>query len=174
MGKRSSFERRKNDKYYTPYDACLPLFPFLAPGLKFIEPCAGDGRLIRHMEKVGHSCVYASDIEPEGPGIIQRDLLFFDGQGFPDCDMVITNPPWERELLHPMIKMFMAHAPAWLLFDAAWAHTGQCKELIRNCRMIISIGRVSWAGNGKKGMDDCCWYLFDKEFIGYPQFVGPQ
>lgn len=29
------------------------------------------------------------------------------------------------------------------------------------CEKIVSVGRVSWEGNGIKGKDNCAWYLFD-------------
>lgn len=61
MGKRSDFERNPRDYYQTPYEAVIPLLPHLvAPHsargyvANFVEPCAGDGRLVRHLEKHGH------------------------------------------------------------------------------------------------------------------------
>src|SRR3954453_11893131 len=105
MPKRSNYERREGDAYFTPYEAVIPLLPHLAPRTQFIEPCAGDGRLIKHLERHGHECVYACDIEPQGQGIERRDVLFFD-QGFRPCDAIITNPPWLREPLHQMIELF--------------------------------------------------------------------
>lgn len=172
MSKRAhNFDRKPNDKYYTPFEAAAPVLQFVPPKSTFVEPCAGDGRLIRHFQKFHHKCVYACDIAPEGEGIVQRDILFFDNEGFPTSDFIITNPPWDRELLHPMLDVFMDHAPSWLLFDADWHHTVQAMPFIHHCRMIVSIGRVSWEGNGKKGMDNACWYLFDRKYNGYPQFV---
>lgn len=167
MGKRSDFAPKALQKYYTPYEAVVPLFPHLPLYTKFIEPCAGDGRLVRHLERGDvFECVYACDISPDGSpeqngGIVQRDVLFFDSQ-LPACDMIITNPPWDRELLHPMIQRFVDHAPTWLLFDADWMHTAQARPYKHLCSDIVSIGRVSWEGNGVSGMDNCCWYKFDK------------
>ena len=159
MGKRSSFERRARDAYYTPIEAVYPLLPFLPSAARFVEPCAGDGRLIRHLERFGHSCAYACDIEPQGNGIEQRDVLFF-GDTLPDTDLIITNPPWERDVLHAMIESFRAQAPTWLLFDSDWMFTGQAVPYLKYCRTIVSVGRVSWMENGTSGMDNCAWYLF--------------
>lgn len=160
MGKRSDFDRNPRDYYPTPLDAVLPLVPFLAPNTRFIEPCAGDGRLIRHLERYGHECVYACDIEPQADGIEKKDVLFFDA-ALPPCECIITNPPWERDCLHDMIEKFRNHANTWLLFDADWIHTKQAQPYLKYCRRIVSIGRVSWMGNGQSGMDNCCWYNFD-------------
>ena len=166
MGKRSDFERKENDAYFTPYEAVPPLLPFLPPKSKYAELCAGDGRLIRHLAKSGHECVYACDINPQGDGIEKRDVLFF-GNDLPPCDLIITNPPWERDRkgtgpLHDMIRLFTNHADTWLLFDADWSHTIQASPFASLCK-IVSVGRISWEGNGVSGMDNCAWYFFSKK-----------
>lgn len=169
MGKRSDFERNPRDYYPTPYEAVIPLLPHLTSGTnphkiqaKFIEPCAGDGRLVRHLEKHGHKCVYACDIEPQADNIEQQDCLFFGFQ-LPTCDLIITNPPWERGVLHAMIESFRHQAPTWLLFDSDWMFTKQAASYKKYCQKIITVGRVSWMENGTSGMDNCCWYLFGKD-----------
>ena len=165
MGKRSKFERNPRDYYPTPEEAVLPLLSFVttrsgSQKTTFIEPCAGDGRLVRHLTKQGLSCVYACDIEPQADFIQKRDVLFFDLDPLPRADVIITNPPWGRELLLPMIEKFRIHAPTWLLFDAGFMHNGGAKPYLKHCRRIVSVGRVSWMGNGTSSMDDCCWYEF--------------
>lgn len=164
MGKRSEFERNPRDFYPTPYDAVLPLFGHLKSKITFIEPCAGDGRLIRHLEKHNHKCLYACDIEPindENSNIIidKQDSLFF-GYQLPKADFIITNPPWKRDVLHEMIEHYKAQMPTWLLFDSDWMFTGQAKPYLKYCDKIVSVGRVSWMENGTSGMDNCAWYLF--------------
>jgi hypothetical protein len=161
MGKRSNFERRPRDAYFTPYEAVIPLLPHLCPQTQFIEPCAGDGRLIKHLERHGHECVYACDIEPLAEGIENRDVLFFD-QGFRPCNEIITNPPWLREPLHQMIDLFSSHSSTWLLFDAGWMFTGQASWYLENrCAKIVTVGRVKWIeGSENGGMEDACWYNF--------------
>lgn len=163
MGKRSNFERVERDFYPTPYEAVIPLLPHLSAGMTFIEPCAGDGRLIRHLEKHGLKCVYACDIEPQAEGIERRDVLFF-GQNFPHSDLIITNPPWERDVLHQMIGLFSADRPAWLLFDADWMHTVQARPYAKLCRDVVSIGRVKWIEDSDGGgMENAAWYRFDSK-----------
>jgi hypothetical protein len=169
MGKNSDFERKELDKYYTPYEGVLPLLPYLKKRTKFIEPCAGDGRLIRHLAKHGHKCEFACDILPEvdphsNIEIVQADVLFF-GYELPPCSTIITNPPWDRNrdgtgILHEMIEKFRNHAPTWLLFDADGWFTGQAKPFLKNCDKIIAVGRLSGEGNGVAGKDNCAWYRF--------------
>lgn len=166
MGKRSEFERNPRDYYPTPYEAVIPLLKHLPYGSDFIEPCAGDGRLIKHLELNNHICIYACDIEPQAEGIEQRDVLFFN-DSIPETEIkpefIITNPPWEREVLHLMIDKFRMIAPTWLLFDSDWMFTGQARPYLKYCAKIVSVGRVSWMENGTSGMDNCAWYLFEEK-----------
>lgn len=159
MGKRSSFPRKKEDAYFTPYAGVLPLLPYLQPKTKYIEPCAGDGRLIRHLAKHGHECIYASDINPQAEGIEKVDILFFDAK-LPQCEIIISNFPWHRDTMHKMIEICRNHATTWMLADADWMFTKQAKPYLKYCDFIISVGRISWEGNGVSGKDNCAWYRF--------------
>ncbi len=159
MGKRSNFERIENDQYYTERKCAFPLLSHLPEKTQFADLCAGNGALGRHLESFGHSCVYASDIDPKNEGIEKKDFLFFDDT-LPEADMFIMNPPWERELLHQFIERCRVAAPTWLLFDSDWMFTGQARPYLEFCPKIVSIGRVSWMGNGTSGKDNCAWYLF--------------
>lgn len=160
MSKRSAFKRRKNDAYFTPLKPVKPLIPFLYPGATFVEPCAGDGRLIRHLESFGMECRGAMDIDPQGEGIAMADALTCDlpASGY---DYLISNPPWTREILHPMIERFRMIRPTWLLFDADWCHTKQAKPYLPYCHKIVSVGRVKWIEESEHfGKDNAAWHLF--------------
>lgn len=160
MSKRSDFKRRKNDAYFTPPKPVKHLIPHVYPGASFVEPCAGDGRLIRHLEGFGLHCHGAMDIDPQGDGIAMMDALKDDlpTRGF---DYFITNPPWTREILHPLIDRLRMIRPTWLLFDADWAHTAQARPYLLNCQRIVSVGRVKWIEDSEHfGKDNAAWYLF--------------
>lgn len=161
MTKRASgkFKRSKNDYYATPESAVLPLLPHLPEKTTFEEPCAGDGALIVHLEKHGYKCDRASDIKSRSHRAINMDA--FETR-FIHSDMFITNPPWSREILHPLIMHLSDIAPTWLLFDADWMHTKQAIPFQERCVKVVSVGRVSWLANGVSGFDNCAWYLFDK------------
>ena len=173
MGKRSDFERIPRDFYPTPREAVWPLIPHLTYGDSFIEPCAGDGALVQHLEVLGMSCRHASDIEPRAEWIEKEDV-FDDGLWVHnEVDFIITNPPWDRKILHPMITAFSDMRPTWLLFDADWMHTRQSVPFMPRLRMIVSLGRVKWIPDSKMtGKDNCCWYLFDKPSDQATEFVG--
>ena len=190
MGKRSDFARRERDFYPTPVAAVEPLIPHLPERFTYIEPCCGDGALIRALssfEGVAHSgrfcptLEYASDIElpptllPAAPsvGVHTMDALSIKKA---DADFFITNPPWSRPILHRLILHLPEIRPTWLLFDADWMHTKQAAPYLEYCRKIVSVGRVKWIPDSPHtGKDNACWYLFDcgtsatpPEFWGKP------
>lgn len=171
MGKRSDFKRIERDFYPTPEAAVLPLLPHLEEETRFDEPCAGDGQLVRHLQEAGHICEQASDIEPR-VGFVNKCDVF--KVAVCEGDMFITNPPWDRKILHPLIDHLMnLGVPVWLLFDADWMHTKQSSEYMDICEKIVSIGRVKWFPDSKMtGKDNCCWYLFNPGITGQTEFYG--
>lgn len=170
MGKRSDKPKISKDKYFTPYAPAVPrLLPFLAPQTRFVEPCAGDGRLIRHFQRHGHVCTSAIDIEPNHPAVQKRDAL---RTRWASPGLFLTNLPWSRPILHRLIPHLSGQAPLWTILDADWMHTEQAAEYLAYCTDIVSIGRVKWmADTDDTGKDNCCWYRFDRKHPG--PLAGP-
>jgi hypothetical protein len=174
MGKRSDFERRPRDFYPTPAEAVRPLLAHLSPGTRYAEPCAGNADLIRHLDAAGHICRYAYDIEPQHNRVAKLDALDHRpcAKTFP-FDCFITNPPWDRKVLHPLIIHLSDQAPTWLLFDADWAHTRQAAPYLNRLRKIVAVGRVKWIPDSPfTGKDNCAWHLFDKPASEPALFFG--
>jgi hypothetical protein len=170
MGKRSEFPRRERDYYPTPAAAVAPLLPHLKPRTRFVEPCAGGGHLIDHLKAAGHVCARAWDLEPQRKDIEKRDAL---QTLVGNIDCFITNPPWDRRTLHPLIVRLTEQAPTWLLFDADWVHTVQAVPYLPRLRRIVAVGRVKWIPDTKfTGKDNCCWHLFDARHRPATQFIG--
>jgi hypothetical protein len=170
MGKRSDFKRVERDFYPTPLAAVLPLLDYIPDFAHFAEPCAGDGALINHIigERNDLQCVAAADIDPKNGGILELDFLDFDVSSIA-CH-IITNPPWDRKILHPMIDHFSKQNPTWLLFDADWMHTKQSAPFMPYLRKVVSVGRVKWIPDSKMtGKDNCAWHLFDQTGV----YTGP-
>lgn len=163
MGKRSSFERVPRDFYPTPAEAVAPLLAHLLPGTRFVEPCAGDGRLSNHLMGAGHHMIDQYDIAPQHPTVTFGDATIdrIDPSWGAHC--FITNPPWDRKVLHPLIVNLSDQLPTWLLFDADWIHTRQAAPFLNRLRRIVSVGRVKWIpGSKMTGKDNCAWHLFDR------------
>ena len=174
MGKRSQFQRVDKDFYPTPIQGFEPLIPHLPASFNFIEPCAGNGILIDHITSMTTgNCIAAYDLEPRRDDIIQADIMDMAVSYSVVPDYFITNPPWSRHLLHPIIEILSDIAPTWLLFDADWAHTKQSARFSPRLRKIVSVGRLKWIPNSKMtGKDNCAWYLFDKPSPSPTIFYG--
>ena len=173
MGKRSNFERVERDFYPTPMAAVEPLLIHLRIGSSFCEPCAGAGDLVEHLEDWGHEAGFMCDIEPLFSRAAIGSALDLSEDELENTDYIITNPPWDRKILHPMIEHFSAMRPTWLLFDADWMHTKQSAPYMKWCRKIVSVGRVKWIPDSKMtGKDNCAWYLFNQNSEGQTQFFG--
>lgn len=175
MGKRSDFERIARDKYPTvdprAVEALLPAMQDF--GVKtFFEPCAGMGHLIRLIEPHGPVCVGASDIDGcQQEGIDERDALDLTPALVDGADAIITNPPWERDTLHCMIRHFASLKRTFLLFDADWMHTAQAAPYMELCERVISVGRLKWFENTTmQGKDNCAWYVFQQR----PETILPR
>lgn len=167
MGKRTNFKKIERDFYPTKDpDAVKPLLRHLPEGFTYVEPCCGDGSLVKLLGV--KNCVGAYDIVPQGFGV-KRDLFEIK-----QChaDMFITNPPWTWAVLKEIIPHLSGIAPTWLLLNADLAHNKRMGVFMKKCVKIVSVGRVSWMNNGKKGFENAAWYLFDEQHKGKTEFVG--
>lgn len=166
MGKRSNFERMPRDLYSTPWEAVWPLLPHLAPRSSYVEPCVGEFALVQHLADYA-TCVACGDISTG------KDALDWIEDDVKGADYIITNPPWDRKLLHPMISHFASLRPTWLLFDADWVHTRQAIPFLPMLCTIVSVGRVKWIpGTKMTGKDNSAWHLFDAKHNGLIEFFG--
>lgn len=174
MGKRSAFERRPQDFYPTPAAAVAALLPQLWEQTAFLEPCAGDGALIDHLQRAGHRCGGAWDIEPRRGDIKPQDARFLSrvDAGL-EWQVLITNPPWARPLLHELITHLSNLGPTWLLIDADWIHTRQAAPYLPRLRKIVAVGRVKWIPDSKfTGKDNVAWHYFTRPSAEPAHFYG--
>jgi len=163
----------ERDFYPTPFEVAEPLFQFLKDDQSFVEPMAGNGALIDHIETTHMTCVHKSDIEPQREDIKKQDAFSLEERQILEADVIITNPPWSRPILHKAIEYFSRMKPTWFLFDSDWACTKQSAHFMRYCRKIVAVGRVKWIpGSKHTSKDSCCWYLFTGQDVGAPRFYG--
>lgn len=172
MSKRTpGLPRRPRGFWPTPIDAVRPLIPHLPDVAYWIDPCAGDGALVRHLDALwpGGRLQLASDLEPQATGIERLDALSLTWRP----DFYITNPPWpvigtKGEPALSIIVHLMGLAPSWMLLPWDFGANVYFREVQRACVRIVPIGRVSWMGNGQGGMDNAAWYLFDGRHTAGP------
>jgi len=155
MGKRSNFEKISKDAYMT-FDprAIRPLQEYYCDGfLPYYEPCVGNGDLVKLLDGIG-KCVGSSDEEMDARTTQYKS----------DAEYFITNPPWTRSILHPIIENLRTQLPTWLLFDTDWMFTAQSAPHMKYCKIVLPIGRLKWIpGTTDVGKDNCAWYLFVKD-----------
>lgn len=175
MGKRDpeKFEKKPRDFYATIDPAAVEaLLPHLKPKGFFIEPCAGAGDLAIALAAQGLHCAAMYDIEPQGEGIVQQSCLTLGGKEAWFADQFITNPPFTWKVLQPIIDHLICFLPTWLLLPADYMHNVRMGPYMKQCEKVVSVGRMYWEENKVKGVDNYCWYLFDRNHKGKTEFVG--
>lgn len=152
MGKRSDFPKIGKDAYMTTDPrAVRPLLDYYQNSyFTYYEPCVGNGDLVNLLTPIG-KCVGSSDTEMDARKYqYETDAKYF-----------VTNPPWTREILHPIIENLRTQLPTWLLFDSDWMFTAQSSPYMQYCKLVLPIGRLKWIpGTTDVGKDNCAWYLF--------------
>jgi hypothetical protein len=172
MGKRETVKKPKSPRdFYATIDpdAVKPLIPFLADYITYAEPCVGNGDLVKQMSAYGLQCCHTSDISSDqyqewDASDIPLEFLLAYG---PDC--IITNPPFSKALLLPIMDHLMCSGlPLWLLLPADIMHNKYMSPYMRKCKTVVSVGRLCWfpdevTGKMVKGVDNYQWM----EFVSY-------
>ena len=160
---------RKRNFFYPTIDprAIPPLLAHIPAGTRFAEPCAGAGDLIHLLEAHGLVCDWGLELEPQGSCTRNRwpigvgNALTLTRDDLGDAEVLISNLPWERSWLHPLILHLSAIAPLWSLHDASWAFTKQAARFGPICTDVVAVGRLKWfEGSRYDPPDDCAWYRF--------------
>lgn len=174
MGKYSEFERKPRDFYRTPEAAVLPLLPHLPRGpFSYAEPCAGDGYLVHHLQKHTEGvCVMASDIHPMKDWISARDAFSHDRHTMKHPEFIVTNPPYERNLLVELIPHLSSIAPTWLLLRSDFLFNKYASQFMSKMVKVVAVGRVSWEENGVTGKENHAWIQFSNYKSEPTRFVG--
>ena len=159
--------QRPRGFWETPREAVAPLVPYLPKQAAYGEPCAGGFKLINGLSELwpGGRMVWASDIEPQVPGIEQQDAMEITADQAGHVGLWITNPPWPMGGKRgapalPIIAHLCAIAPVWALLPWDFAANDYFGRIAKTCSDIVPIGRVSWMGNGQHGKDNAAWFRF--------------
>ena len=161
--------RKRNFFYPTIDPRCVaPLLAHVPAGTRFAEPGAGAGDLIHLLEAAGLVCEWGLELEPQSEGLANRwpigigNALSLTVRDLHGATLFISNLPWERSWLHPLIWHLAAIAPLWSLHDASWAYTQQAAPFRPILTDVVAVGRLKWfEGSKYDPADDCAWYRFD-------------
>lgn len=166
MGKRDNdkFDRKPRDFYATIDPAAVnALVDHLPLPCVFIEPCAGAADLIKELERhTGVTCNMACDVEPQTSSVWKTDCLDIKGVA-PVVNCFITNPPYSWDMLKPILDHLPTLRPTWLLLPADYMHNVRMGPYMAKCERVVSVGRLYWEPNKKKGVDNYAWYKFVNE-----------
>jgi hypothetical protein len=174
LSKRSNFDKIPRD-FYPTFDtnATPPSFIREIRGKRYAEPCCGQGDLVELLYDAA-ICKWESDIEDRGLGFL-FDAMCLTKNELWKCDLIITNPPYTRKVILPMIDHFISLKPTWLLLPADWMHNKYFGPYMDKCSKVISVGRLKWFKDSlHSSTDNYCWYYWkhkassdtDTVFIG--------
>ena len=160
MSKRSSFDKIPKDFYPTTDPKVLvPEFVKSVRGRRYAEPCCGEGDLTDLLMEVA-ICKWESDLENRGCGKLW-DALCLSEHELQKCDLIITNPPFTKTVLLPMIDHFITLKPTWLLLPADLMHNNYFGSYMAKCSKVVSVGRVKWFKDSKSvSTDNFAWYFW--------------
>jgi hypothetical protein len=174
MGKRSDGFERKGRDYYPTIDpkAAARLAAHIEAPQTYCEPCAGAGDLIDGLDTHKWVCLSAFDTEPQSEVVVQRDALDLCYDDVKCCDLIVTNPPFARGILLPILDHFLTLKPTWLLLPGDIIHNKYMAPYLGYCSDILAIGRMYWEENKVSGKDNYVWVRFSKDHIGGTYFHG--
>ena len=146
MSKRSTFDKISKDFYPTIDPNAIPtkLVEFIR-GKTYAEPCCGEGDLVDLLTDVS-LCRWESDIDPKRRHTAW-DALRLTNHQLEKCELIITNPPFSKTLLLPMIDVFTKLKPTWLLLPADLMHNQYFAPHMSVCSKVVSVGRLFWFKN---------------------------
>ncbi|MEI9409344.1 hypothetical protein [Mesorhizobium salmacidum] len=173
MGRRSDFPRIAKDLYSTPATALPPLLVHLPGPVRYLEPTAGNGALVRGLAEHGHICRLAIDLEPADPQIVRRDALSLTSADTLGIDLIIGNLPWSWSLFQPLLEHLLTLGlPIWILRDTPWLFNRRSSALVDRCALVQPTRRLRWIPNTKDcAKDDCAWHFFPTGHRGGPKIL---
>lgn len=148
MGRRSNYDKIPRDLYETIDPKAIPknLITHLK-GKTFWEPCVGSGKLVEQLEGIGAKCLGGSDIEPLIDWGVRKDGLSLTEDDLSGIDLLVSNPPYTKEVLLPLIEHWSSLRPTWLLLPATFMHVKYAQPYMEKCSNVVSIGRLYFFKN---------------------------
>jgi predicted RNA methylase len=109
----SGLKRKNNEQYYTKeiiaeqlIEKLNKIYPLIIFD-KIIEPSAGNGSFLKHLNKYNNNNILAYDIDPKYENIIKKDFLTTSYDTSLNY-LVIGNPPFGRQ--SSLAKKFIKHS----------------------------------------------------------------
>ena len=182
IGGGKSSSREKNDFYATPpeaVEALLRAVPDLAPGSTIWEPACGDGAIAEVLNIYGHN-VHCTDLVRRMDNMVEQDFFTFDSSPLPNCDTIITNPPYQMVVDGKLrrVEYFINHCAnifgikRFFLLLKTTAIAGQARTPILEASGLKTLyqfrHRISFIDK-TKNMIDFAWFEFEVGYTKPPQ-----
>lgn len=164
MSKRSDFEKVPRDFYPTIDPKAIPTkLVYFIRGKTYAEPCYGNGDLEDLLMDVA-ICNWRSDIRETVGSSKVMDALCLSKEDIARCDYILTNPPFSKGVLLPLIDHFVSLKPTWLLLPADYMHNVYFGPYMQRCSRVISVGRLKWFKDSKHtSTDNFVWMFWKKD-----------
>jgi hypothetical protein len=180
-------ERVANDYYPTPHEITMILLDKIGAEIDYfdtvIDPCSGHGAILRAFEHDDAPSCYEISNEPYPPkGMEDEPLYYLDAtqeeswiklSESHNLDWVITNPPYDKDLMLPIMQHSLKHARKGFaaLVRLSWLEpcNGRAEFLQANAdqlRYVISVSPRPKFRADTKGSDNVtsCWMVWDKSW----------
>ncbi len=182
---------REPDNFYVEPEWCSRrLFEVERFTGDIYDPCAGFGRIVESAKAEGYR-VYGSDLRERGFPGIGGDVDFFKGEGRPEVDNIVSNPPygkrpdplpgemgrWEEEFIR--LALGRARWKVAVFMDAGWANSAKRGAWLETLPLyrVYKVGPrpacppgpfLQAGGKAGGGRIDFAWYVFLNGFDGDP------
>lgn len=144
----------------SPAGLIVPSFLRHVSGMRYAEVCAGNGKLIKHLQDHA-SCVWASDIYPRHARVLERNALTLTKEEM-NAQCAITNPPFSSKFVYPLIDHFIhIGLPLWLFLPLEFSTRATSALVLPFCSHILAVGPVKFIEDSLyKGETQFAWYRF--------------
>lgn len=159
-------KRRENDFYPTPEFATKALLENVPIGGIVLEPCSGDGDIVRVLKKhPGIEHVTTNDLSWYRHAQYQEDATKQTIYDMADFDWIVTNPPFSHayeilERAHKNAEYGVALLLRLSFLEPTYKRGPFLFETPPNKLLILP--RISFTGDGKTDSTTCAWIIWDK------------
>jgi len=180
--RKESEDRHPTDYYPTPRCSTLAL---VESGLLgdtsndvLLEPCAGTGWIAEVLSPYFRETIATDKYIYDFDYVFDVDLTDYLTTPFDDVDWIITNPPYDRQLLQPIINKALQEANkgvAMFLKLTYLESIGRYEFFTNNSHLKYVLVfsnrqpmRKNGIDNGESNAIAYAWYIWDKSYVGNP------
>lgn len=166
-----SLSDRGNDLYETPPVATRALMAAEKLPMRIWEPAVGYGAIARELHLGGHN-VIGTDLVDYGCGFAVRDFL--NNEASPDCDAIVTNPPFKHAM--EFVRFGLERAPlVIMLLRLAFLESERRRPILDNGMLarvhvfrnrLPMMHRDGWTGNKVSNPTAFAWFVWDRSHKG--------